>query len=105
MQVYRRSGHGEVVWLLIPVPRSPAPAKIVAADNAAVRLAARRLSHVTVLDLGAIFTPDGAFHQSIRHDGRLVRVRASDGLHLTAAGQGIAADAVRTVVDRDGLLE
>jgi hypothetical protein len=105
MRLYRQGGRGAVVWLLIPVPRDPGQAAVVAAANHAVVTAAAGLAGVRVLDLGTIFTPDGAFHASISRRGHRVRVRAPDGLHLSAAGQVIAGDAVRALLARDGLLD
>jgi lysophospholipase L1-like esterase len=105
MRVYTQRGRANVVWLLIPVPRAAGLARVVAAANAGIRRAATGLAQVRVLDLGAIFSADGQFHESIQRDGRSVRVRAPDGLHLTAEGQAIAADAVRALLDREGLLE
>ncbi|WP_354697647.1 hypothetical protein DSM112329_03283 [Paraconexibacter sp. AEG42_29] len=105
MDAYRQAGRGAVVWLTIPVPRSAAQATIVAAVNRGVARAARSRSHVRVLDLGTIFTPDGVYRESIRRGGRTVRVRAPDGLHLSAAGQQIAADATVALLTRDGLLD
>jgi hypothetical protein len=105
MRAYTQKGRANVVWLLIPVPRAAGLARVVAAANEAARHAAAGLPQVRILDLGAIFTPDGAFHESIQRGGRQVRVRAPDGLHFTVEGQAIAADAVRALVDREGLLE
>lgn len=104
MNIYRQGGKAEVVWLLIPKPSGDKRAAIIDAANAAVRIAAKGLSNVTVIDLGSTFTPDGRFHSQIIYGGQPVTVRSEDGLHLTAAGQEIAADLVRDVVDRDDLL-
>ncbi len=105
MRAYTQRGRANVVWLLIPVPRDDGLARVVAAVNAAARRAAAGLPQVRILDLGAIFTPDGVFHESIQRGGRSVRVRAADGLHFTVEGQAIAADAVQALLDREGLLE
>lgn len=102
---YRRGRKGNVIWLTIPVPRTEAQARIVAAVDAAIVSAASTRPWLKVLDLGAIFTPDGQYHDTQRRSGRDVQVRAPDGLHLSAAGQQIAADAVAALITRDGLLD
>lgn len=105
MDDYLQHGKGRVVWLLLPAPRSAAKAEVFDAANRAVEAAAARRRDVHLLDLRPIFSPDGRFRASIRQAGRMVVVRAPDGVHLSAAGQAIAAEAVRALIVRDGLLD
>lgn len=105
MDLYLEKGRGRVVWLLLPTPDSTAKAKTIDAANQAVIAAAAGREDVHTLDLRPIFSPDGRFHQTISRGGKSVDVRAPDGVHLSAAGQAIAADAVRALIAREGLLD
>ncbi|MCW3040285.1 MAG: hypothetical protein JWM31_2190 [Solirubrobacterales bacterium] len=105
IDIYRRGGRGKVVWMLLPAPSSAAKAETIDAANRAVLQATTGVPGAYVVDLRPIFSPDGRFHASIDRDGRPVVVRASDGVHLSAAGQAIAADAVRALISREGLLD
>ncbi|MCW3040386.1 MAG: hypothetical protein JWM31_2291, partial [Solirubrobacterales bacterium] len=104
MGIYGQREHGSLIWMLLPVPRSAQRARIQAAVNQAAVLAAGRLPFVRLLDQRRLFTPDGEYHDTITRDGHQVRVRAPDGIHLSAAGQAIAAAAVVQLVKHDGLL-
>ncbi len=105
MLTYVRQGAGRVAWLTLPVPRREDRARITAAVNRALVLAAHGLPAVRIVDLGAVFTPAGAFRESILHGGQPVRVRADDGIHLTAAGSAIAADVIQAEIERLGWLD
>ena len=59
----------------------------------AILRAAQGLDRVTVLRLDLVFTPDG-FREVMPYRGRNVRVRVSDGIHMTIAGSAIAAKLV-----------
>lgn len=58
-------------------------------------VAATHPETVSVADLAAVLTPDGTYESEL--DG--VTVRAGDGLHLTAAGQDLAATWLVPIVD------
>ncbi|HWK29705.1 MAG TPA: SGNH/GDSL hydrolase family protein [Solirubrobacter sp.] len=102
MTAYRRGGAGRVYWLALPAARDAARARIYRAVNAAVRRAAATFpaDEVSVIDLDRVFTPGGTFRQ--RMGGRVVR--QPDGVHLSAAGAGIAAAAIERRLRADGLL-
>lgn len=93
MKTYIRHGRGHVLWLTMPTPRSLQLAVVTAFQNAAILRAAEGLKGARILRLDSIFTPTG-FREYMRHRGQVVRVRQSDGFHLTATGASIAAAAV-----------
>jgi hypothetical protein len=93
MRAYTRSG-GHLLWLDLPVPRDERKAAIIEQVNVAVRRAAVGRADVRVLGLGALITPGGVYTETLRRNGKDVRVRADDGVHLSNAGASIAADAV-----------
>jgi hypothetical protein len=88
MKIYRRHGQARVVWLTLALPRGER--MWTDAVNVAILRAAQGLDRVTVLRLDLLFTPDG-FREVMSYRGRDVRVRVSDGIHMTIAGSAIAA--------------
>jgi hypothetical protein len=104
MRALARRGAGRVYWLTLPTPRSRAFAAVFRAVNAALRDAARSYPHeVRLIDTGRVFTPGGRFRQTIRRGGKTVSVRQADGVHLSPAGDAIAASLVVAAMRRDGL--
>jgi hypothetical protein len=97
MKTYRRRGRARVVWLTLPIPRGART--WTDAVNAAVVRAANGLERVTVLRLDLVFTPDG-FREVMPYRGHDVRVRVSDGIHMTIAGAAIAAKLVAATLRR-----
>lgn len=93
MQTFLRNGHGRVVWMTPPEPRYAPRAAITHVVNVAVERAAQGLTGVKVLRIDRMFAPDGHYQDVIRYQGRDVRVRESDGVHLNVAGTAIAAKA------------
>jgi hypothetical protein len=73
--------------------------------NAALRRAARAYpAQVRLVDTGRVFTPGGRFRQTIRRGDRTIDVRQADGVHLSPAGDQIAAGLVVAAMRRDGLV-
>jgi hypothetical protein len=104
MAAFARNGAGRVYWLTLPAPRSEAFARVFRGVNAALRRAARgRRRQVRIIDTARVFTPGWRFRQTIRRDGRTVSVRQPDGVHLSPAGDAIAASLVLAAMRRDGL--
>lgn len=102
MATFRAAGRGRVYWLLLPAPRDPARQKISRVVNAALQVAAQPFrAQVRILDMGAIFTPGGAYRAAMPVGGRDRIVRKPDGIHLNDEGARIAADAVLTAIRRD----
>jgi hypothetical protein len=97
MQTYLRGGRARVIWLTPPEPRYPPRAAITHAVDAAVVRAAEGLAGVTVIRIDLMFSPDG-YRDVIRYRGRDVRVRESDGVHLSVPGTAIAAKAVAQAI-------
>ncbi len=105
MRAYARGGQGTVYWLLLPTPRRKAFVPIYAAVNRALRQAAERFPGVVhLVDLGKVFTPGGRFRQTMTWRGARLTVRQSDGVHLSVAGAGIAAQVVMRRMRADGLI-
>ena len=93
MQTFLRDGRGRVVWLTPPEPRWGARAEITHVVNVAVERAAAGLKGVEVIRIDLMFSPNG-YQDVMTYRGRQVRVRESDGVHLSVAGTAIAAKAV-----------
>ncbi len=104
MRAYARHGDGAVVWLNEPFTRDPARWPEEAAVNAALALAAQGLTRVRLVDLATTFTPGGAYRKYLDRDGVRVRVRTSDGIHLTRAGARIASRLVMARLRRLGVI-
>jgi hypothetical protein len=104
MRAYAREGAGRVYWLTLPAPRRAAFAQVFDGVNAALRRAARAYpAQVRLVDTGRVFTPGGRFRQTIRRGDRTIDVRQADGVHLSPAGDEIAAGLVVRAMRRDGL--
>ena len=85
--------YGNAVWLTMPAPAHPDLARV----HRAVDRALRR-SGVRLVDLAAVFSPDGKFHRRMRWGGELRTVRASDGVHLSAWGSLIASAVISDAI-------
>jgi hypothetical protein len=79
-----------VFWLTIAGPREQRRVPVINAVNTAILRAAQGLANVRVVRMDLLFTPNG-YTEAIRYDGRDVRVRETDGVHLNDAGAAIAA--------------
>jgi lysophospholipase L1-like esterase len=105
MRVYARGGRARVLWLLLPAPRGGFFREVFPAVNAALRRAARGLEDdVRLIDLPEIFTPGGRYRESIQVDGKSIRVRQSDGVHLNTAGASIAANTLLRTLRAERIL-
>ena len=103
MRTYARGGRGAVAWLTEPFQRDPARHAFTEAVNAAVVQAATGLERVRVVDLAAVLTPGGVYRSSMLVDGRRVRVRTSDGIHLTSGGAKVATGIALRALRRLGV--
>jgi hypothetical protein len=105
MRTYARGGRGRVYWLLLPAARGGLFRETFPAVNAALRLAATGLEDdVRLVELDEVFTPGGRYRKSMRIDGKRVRVRQSDGVHLNTTGAELAARLVVSALRRDHML-
>ncbi len=86
MQTYGR----RVFWLTMVAPREERRVAIFSSVNTAILRAAEGLPDVHLVRMDQLFSPDG-YRETIRYDGRDVRVRNPDGIHLSVAGNEIAA--------------
>jgi lysophospholipase L1-like esterase len=103
MRAYARGGRA-LVWLNLPYPRDARHAPAVTAVNAAVASASAGLLRVRVLDLAAMLTPDGVYRGSLERDGRTIRLRRDDGVHLAGGGARIVARALAAELIALGVL-
>ena len=102
---WTRGGSGRVYWMTLPTPRDRGLARVHHAVNRAVRRAAGRAGEgVRVIELAGTLTPHRRYRAAMRWNGRRVRVRVADGVHLTRAGAGIATDLVVRALRADGLI-
>jgi hypothetical protein len=86
MQTYGK----RVLWLTIVAPKEERRVPNFTAVNTAILRAAQGLPEVHVVRMDQLFTPDG-YRDVISYEGRDVRVREADGIHLNVAGTRIAA--------------
>jgi uncharacterized protein len=90
-------GNGRsVFWVGAPIMSDSAFSERVKGVNSVYEEVAARHPDVTYVDAFAVFSgPDGKFAPSLpTGDGKLVRVRAQDGIHFTPAGGDVLASAV-----------
>lgn len=100
MRTYLRRGRARVFWLTPPLPRDPVRLKITTAISAAIERAAAGLAGVKVVRVDRLFAPSGTYTEVIRHRGRDVRVRDSDGVHLNISGTAIMAQLLAPEIRR-----
>ena len=88
-RAYARGGRGQVLWLTLPAPRAAARRVYTRAVDDSIRAAAKT-STATLVPLDEVFTPGFMYRAYMRWHGRRVRVRHSDGIHLSLRGSEIA---------------
>ena len=90
------------VWVGLPITRSPDQSRRFAVVNSVVRQAVKRhpdqAAYVPTAALLA--SPSGSYAQYLRVSGRLVDVRAPDGVHMAPAGGSIVAHHIVGVLQR-----
>lgn len=93
----------DVLWIGNPIVRNPDSNRVFAVLNGAFADLPSRWPQVRFLDAGPPLNgPDLAYHDTrLLPDGRLVRTRQTDGLHLCPDGAALLGDAVvAAVADR-----
>lgn len=89
-------GGAHVIWVGMPAVNPGAPAVRILQLNLAVADLARQREYLTYVDpaplAGEVAT--GTVHETMIIDGREVRVRQVDGLHLCPAGAALLAEPV-----------
>ena len=103
MRTWTRFG-GHLLWMTLPTPRDPRRVQGFAAVNTAVSRAAQGLPRVRLVRIDTVFTPTGSYSPTLRVRGRDELVRGRDGIHLSARGTEIAAEAAVAQLDRLGWL-
>jgi lysophospholipase L1-like esterase len=103
-RTYLRRGGKAVIWLNIPAVRDALHNPFIAAIDEALPRGVAGISGAEVLNMAGLFTPGGVYRDSIKVNGRTVRVRQSDGVHLSPQGATIAADAVVQELGRLGVI-
>lgn len=98
MATLTRGGQARVLWLTLPAPLGHLRHRTSAAVNTAIRRAASGQTNVRLVELDHLFTPGFRYRERMRFRGRRLRVREPDGIHLSAAGQDIAARAVSSAI-------
>ncbi len=94
MLAYARGGTARVIWLRLPAARRDDVSSIFFAVNEALERAATGLPTVQTLPLDEVLSPGWRYRVTIPYRGRNVRVRVSDGVHLSLPGSRIAAGEV-----------
>jgi hypothetical protein len=93
-----------VVWIGLPIPRGPNQHRNFAVINRVIRSVARSRARETVyVDTWRMFSDArGRYAEYLRDaDGRLVRMRSSDGVHFeTPAGELVARAVLRELARR-----
>jgi hypothetical protein len=85
-----------VYWIGAPIMSDTAFSERVRGVNSVYQEVAARHPEVTYVDAFTVFSgPDGKYAPSLRtRDGKVVRVRAQDGIHFTPVGGDLLAGAV-----------
>ncbi|MGH2837018.1 MAG: GDSL-type esterase/lipase family protein [Thermoleophilaceae bacterium] len=103
METYASRGRF-VYWLTFPAPNNEYRRRIGLAVNYALRLAARRVERVRLLDMVGLFTPGYEYRQRMDMDGERVVVREPDGVHLNENGATLALREIRWALLADGVI-
>ncbi len=87
-------GGRELVWLTIPAPEDRDAVPLFAAVNTAVRRAGAANPSAKIVPVDELLTPGFTYRAFMEIGGKRVRVRGSDGTHLSIAGASFVADVV-----------
>lgn len=93
MRAYSRGGR-RVLWLTAPASSDSDKNITLAAVNQAVTRAARANRRVTLLLIDQVLSPGFRFREVMDLDGKPVRVRDDDGIHLSIEGSEYVAGIV-----------
>ncbi len=91
MRIYAQGGAGEVTWLTIPAARQDDRTRVFDAINVALERAAAENPDVFLLPADEVLTPGGVYRDDMEVDGRRVRVREDDGIHVAIPGARVLA--------------
>ena len=90
------------VWVGLPITRSADQSRRFAVVNSVVRKAVKQRSDEAayIPTASLLASPGGSYAQYLRVSGRLVDVRAPDGVHMAPAGGSIVAHHIVSVLQR-----
>lgn len=95
MATLLRGQAGRVYWFLLPAPRPANFHSLFDAVNAGIRLAARRFpGRVSLIDANAFFTPGDRYRNQMTYKSHSFTIHESDGIHISAAADAVAAQLV-----------
>ncbi|MEA2171328.1 MAG: uncharacterized protein QOF76_4628 [Solirubrobacteraceae bacterium] len=103
MKTYTAHG-GHIFWLTIPLPADGYRQKNVLAVNLALQQAVQGIPRAHLIDMAAIFTPNNQYRATMPYEGKEVRVRQPDGVHLSVAGSNIADTYMIQALEQYGIL-
>lgn len=103
MRTYTAHG-GHIFWMTIPIPQAGYRQKNVLAVNLALQQAVQDIPRAHLIDMASIFTPNDRYRATMPYEGRNVRVRQADGIHLSLAGSNIADTYMIQALERYGIL-
>jgi lysophospholipase L1-like esterase len=93
MRIYLRGERGRVYWFLLAAPRPANFRSVFNAVNAGIRAAAQRFpGRVSLIDANAFFTPGNRYRDHMVYRGHAFTIHESDGVHLSAASDAVAAN-------------
>ncbi|MGH3411764.1 MAG: hypothetical protein ACRDPH_01620 [Marmoricola sp.] len=105
MSTLLRGQAGRVYWSLLPAPRPANFHSLFDAVNAGIRLAAARFpGRVSLIDLNAFFTPGDRYRDTMSYRGRSFTIHESDGIHISAAADAVAAQLVLRRLTADHII-
>jgi len=96
LQTLKQGGVGYVLWVGLPDMRESRLQDDAQRINRIIRAECARMAGVEFFDIAPLFSPKpGTFSPYlVRPGGKVVQVRASDGIHFNADGADILAEAI-----------
>lgn len=105
MRTYLRGDAGRVYWFVLPAPRPGSFSGLFGGVDAGIRQAARRFpGRVSLIDAYSFFTP-GGYRDFMTYNGQGFVIHEPDGVHLSTAADGVAAQLVVRQMIADRLIK
>lgn len=105
MRTYLRGAAGRVYWFLLATPRPANFRAVFDAVNAGIRAAAARFpGRVGLIDANSLFTPGNRYRDHMVYQGHGFTIHESDGIHLSAASDAVAATLVTRRLSADHVI-
>ncbi len=101
LQTLKQAGVGHILWVGLPDMRDAKLQEDAQRINRIVRAECGRVPGAEFFDIVPLFSPKPGTFSSylIRPGGKVMQVRASDGIHFNADGADILAQAIREKLD------